>query len=247
MPDITVTFWGICTIIHADEEVERPRIVLVAAGENVIKQHPRLQGIQPHVARLHIPTSDIAAIGPLVVAYSAAGDWMRLDLDSVNVAISNATGNLEMEASCLPHLQALIGDKIDLPRGSTVAGGAAIACIFELSHGLLRGVKKKKGGAGLSVLTAQSDGDPVLSITPFGTTSPSTITLKPGARILITNLPEHEAGDNADDFLLHYLTLSMFPARAGIPSRVPCPIDETTDTAGLDIYVGPGCSNSNYP
>ena len=174
MPDITVTFWGICTIIHGQQEVETPRMVLVAARGDVIRKHRKLSGVKPHFARIHIPTSDIAAIGSLPVAYNTAGDWMRFDLDYVKVAIANATGNLEMEVSCLPHLQNFIGvDPLDPPTPATIEGGPAIACIFELQRGQLRAVRKTKGGAGLSVLTAQCAADPVLSITPFGNTTPS--------------------------------------------------------------------------
>mgnify|MGYP003576307916 CR=1 FL=1 len=256
--DITVTFWGICTVIH---EQDNPRIALVAARSDVIRDNCHLSGlgIDPHFARVHIRTADILAIGALPVRFSAgeltdsgAEEWMRFDLSYVSMKILNMTQPLEMKTSCLPHLLAM--GRFSGPDGPTVAtddGGTSVACVFELTNGLLSAHRKTERGAGISVLTSQVEGDPVLCFWPYGVPSAaSTITLRRGASMVITNLPDKAEGvDRPQDFLLHYLTMKTFPSEAGVltEANVQCPIEMGADDAGLGIYVGPGCSNSNYP
>jgi hypothetical protein len=256
--NVTVTFWGICTVIH---EEDNPRIALVAAREDVIRDNCHLadRGIDPHVARVHIRTHDILAIGSLPVAFSSgmitdsgAEDWMRFDLSYVRMKMLNMTQCLEMRTSCLPHLLAMGRFSApDVPTVATDDGGTSVACVFELTHGLLSAHRKAKDGAAISVLTSQVEGNPVLCFWPYGVPSAaSTITLRRGASIVITNLPDQKEGvDHPQDFLLHYLTLTTFPAAAGVPTEadVQCPVEMGIDDAGLGIYVGPGCSNSDYP
>jgi hypothetical protein len=255
--DINVTFWGICTVIR---EEGNPRIALVAAREDVIRDNCHLsdRGIDPHFARVHIRTRDIVAIGSLPVAFRArlltdnvAEDWMRFDLSYVGMKILHMTQSLEMSVSCLPHLLAMGHfSEADGPAVATDVGGTSMACVFELTHGLLSAYRTE-GGAAISLLTSQVERDPVLCFWPYGEPSRvSTITLRRGASIVITNLPDKAEGvDHPEDFLLHYLTLTTFPSDAGIATEadMQCPLAVDIEDADLELYVGPGCSNSNYP
>lgn len=253
MGEIHVTFWGICTGMGIHQEhgpSPAGRMVLVdASHHSTIEGNPHLAGkhIDPHFARLHIRADDIKGIGALPVFESPIDQWLRFDLRQVTVAIGNPEpGMLQTEYSCIPQLSKWAGPEIGQPNEAAVRGGPAMACIFPLTSGTIRGVATD-GGAAVSVLTSGTNGDPALSITPFGGTAVTTIVLRSGASILLTNLPHGLDGlDHENDFLLHYLTLETFPATVGHPSSTTChpsPVDD----GGLGLFVGPPCSNSNYP
>ena len=252
MGEITITFWGICTIIR--EEIESvwvpKRIVLVdASDEQTIAGNPHLanHGIVPHMAKLRIPTDAISALGPMPITSIPLHTGISLRLAHVRLAIPNAIETpLVDQANCLPHIGPI--EAVGSPLGVTLMGGPAIATIYELNSGTLAGFRKAEHGAGISVLTVQTNGDPVLTLTEFQTTQLTKFTLYSGAHVLVTNLPDMPGEDDHDeDFRLHYLTASVFPPVIGIPAEVDCPLDPNADDGGLGLYVGPGCSNSNYP
>jgi hypothetical protein len=251
MAEINVTFWGICTYIR-----DRRRFVLVNAGAEIIDNNPGLQGrgIDPHYARLHIHAEDIVSIGALPVN-EAPGGMLRFDLDQVTLAIANPELPAEVLADanmCAPHLSHYANEEIGPPNAATVTGGPSMAAFFDVVQGELRSFRKgTPDGACVNVLTSQTVGDPVLTITPFGTTSTSAITLRSGASILITNLPDPGTGADRDvDFLLHFLTADVIPTAAEYPKGTDysnCAVSTDLEDGGIDLYVGPGCSNTNYP
>jgi hypothetical protein len=243
--DITVTFWGICTYVEAYQ-----RMVLVNASREVIEHHPKLaeHSIDAHHARLHVRVGDVLGIGPLTVHEAGGAEYLRLNLHGVMLAIPNSAEPFLRDNHCLPHLDRDLGADLGPPRPATESGNATMACFFDLNGGKLSGYKTV-GGAGINVLTAATEGDPRLVIAPFQGAAPTEITLRSGASVVVTNLPD--LGKEADshwDFLLSYLTADEIPSKATFPEFVDCPPSPfKIDDAGIGLFVSAGCSNSNYP
>jgi hypothetical protein len=265
MPDITVTFWGICTYIR-----DRHRFVLVnAASREIIEDNPKLagRGIDPHFARLHIHPEDVIRIGALPIATIPGDGMLEMKLEQVLLTIANPALPTEVLAvnECVPHLSHYSNLELGPPNPSTVHGDATMAAFFDVPSGDLRGYRRhtndsdRRGyrkdvqdGSCVNVLTTETLGDPVLTITPFGGTFSTAITLRSGASVLITNLPNPEKGaDRDEDFILHFLTADTIPTDATFPRAgdafSTCPVRDDLEDGGIGLYVGPGCSNTNYP
>jgi len=266
MPAITVTFWGICTYI-----IDRHRFVLVNASSEVISSTPHLadKGIDPHFARLHIRIEDIVSIGPLPIVSTIADGFLRIRLDQVSLSIANPAVPqvLDVQNGCAPHLRDYKGTGELGPAAlATPEGGAAIACLFDVAQGVLQGLKRPPGndsdsgdpahhGEAVSVLTTETEGDPQLIITPFNGGLSMTITVRSGASVLVSNLPDPDAGgaDLPVDFLLNFLVADVVPQDATYPTssdEYSCPqpgSDQHIENGGIEQYLGPGCSNTNYP
>lgn len=247
MAGITVTFWGICTYITAQK-----RFVLVNASADVIAKNPKLSGIDPHFAQLHIRLEDIINVGPLPVDNAPGTGELRFALNQVALSIANPAPpqTLVEETGCALHLQTFGTIGADLFQGNSV-----LAASFDVNvaQGTLATYRKgTPDGACVNILSAETDGNPVISIAPFDHSTPSSITLRDGASVLITNLPDPNAGgaDHDNDFLLHFLIIDAIPPDATFPQGAnysDCPINLNVENGGIDMYVGPGCSNSNYP
>jgi hypothetical protein len=75
------------------------------------------------------------------------------------------------------------------------------------------------GGATQIVIEMQTDGPPMLSITPFRSTAPATNLTLDSDELLVANLEiDRQDDDPPFDYLLHYLT-----ERTGIPTRLAHP------------------------
>ncbi len=251
MPAITITFWGICTYLR-----EHERFVLVQASQAVIDGNPNLagKGIHPHHARLHLHSEDVVSIGPLSADSLPAG-MLVFDLDMVTLTIANPDLPAAVDADgndCAPHLRNFANGPLSEPTDDALHGGPSIAAALDVPSGALQSFRKdSESGACVNVLITQTIGDPMLSLTPFGSSTATTITLRPGASVLLSNLPHQgEGADRDEDFLLHFLTCTSFPPLPSFPSGegyTDCHVSHTLENGGIEQYVGPGCSNTNYP
>jgi len=257
MGELNVTFWGICTYIR-----DFRRFVLINAAEG---EHVAPGEIAGHHARLHIHGEDVLGFGPLPVADQVAG-MLRLKLEQVRLYVANPVLPSAVDASgntCVTHLSDYTnGQPLGMPSYASVVGNDTIAAFFDVVQGTLVGYRKvpppsdppppePPEGACVNVLMTQTIGDPVLIIAPFNGSNPMTITLRDNASILITNLPEIPGEDKDFDFLLNFRVCATPPTDPqfpppGQPFSGCCPSSNIED-GGIELYVGPGCSNTNYP
>jgi len=250
MANVTVTFWGICTYLRAFH-----RFVLVNASQGIIDRNPHLagKGITAHHARLHLHAEDIVAIGALRPD-ELPGGMLVFNLDMVELTFTNpdlpaavdAAGNL-----CAPDLDHYANGELGPLSNDAIKGGPSIAASFQVSAGTLQSFRRdKKSGACVNVLQCETVGDPILSITAVGDGASSTITLRSGASVLLTNLPRTPGDDKEVDFLLHFLAGESFPSDPKHPrgdDYCDCHVQTGLEDGGIEQYVGPGCSNTNWP
>ncbi|MGA8809962.1 MAG: hypothetical protein WB973_18980, partial [Thermoanaerobaculia bacterium] len=235
-------------------------VLVDASSRERIDAHEKLKdkGIDPHFARLHFHHQDVMRIGSLPVAPPNDTTGMLVfALDQVVLTITNPAPPLHVDATaaeCAPHLKDYIVGGIIPPNAEALHGGPAMAAFFDIPQGELHGYRRNdENGACMIVLTAQTAGDPILAITPFGATESTSITLRSGASVLVTNLPDPDAGgsDRDEDFLLYFLLTETIPTDPGYPKKDEafscCPVRSDLEDGGIELYVGPGCSNSVYP
>jgi hypothetical protein len=154
-----------------------------------------------------------------------------------------------------------------------VLGGGRAACYFDLSAGKVRS-ETVPGGATQVVIEIQTDGPPMLSITPFRSTAPATTLTLDSDELLVANLEiDRQDADPPFDYLLHYLT-----DRTGIPTRLtqptpgmgPTPPSSTQESVAKALHglarvvasgkptpqqlasinpndIGPSCADTRYP
>lgn len=165
--------------------------------------------------------------------------------------------------ACVTHLADYTNhQELGPPSVATVVGNDTIAAFFDVVQGTLQAYRKvppptdpkrdpNKEGACLNVLLAQTIGDPILVIAPFNGSNPMTITLRDGARVLLTNLPAKPDEDQDIDFLLNFRLCAKPPADPQIPIQgepfSTYPPSSSIEDGGIELYVGAGCSNTNYP
>lgn len=250
--DLRVYFLGICTHMEWHDTVPRymDRVVLynATAGDEIDGQP-----IQSHVPTLRIAVRDIIGQKSLVLPGTSGGivEWR---LDGVRVRIENATDPVDRDATfftCIPSLSKLVPD-IGVPSKAAVDDGVRelAACIFDVTGGTLYG-RANKQSAAFGFLETATDGDPVISITPFDdpTGEPGKLTLRPGAEISLSNVGATEKHDSAYDFYLHYRLAGRMPEHPRLPDPpttciVPAP-GHTWPPGFQSVDVG--CSNSIYP
>ena len=243
MPQVKVTFFGICT--HSVPQPGHWRVTLVNASQPVIDNHPVLKGfgIMQHLPAVRLLKSDFAGFmvdinlfqfGPKEVVVSLAG--ARLELNS-------ALGTLVDQTACMPRLGTwLTGVK----PGPAVTGSDATltACHFDFQAGTVAGTRFNH--ACMAKVTVATSGPPQLRITPFGSATTTVLFLNDGASIGVSNAPDPNDKDrnNPHHFLLHYLSADGFPAGTVTVAEGTCPL------AALIFLPAPAetpaCSNAKY-
>ncbi len=253
MGEITVYFVGICTFMQ-DVEGRAPgfsrRVVLVNAR---VPQVINETTIPPHIPTLRIAAGDleVSGVSPTTTG-SCVLEW---ELHGCKIDIANAIGNLTHDESfecCVPHLTALTPD-LGGPSPAVVLGAEAeqASCYFDVTAGELSAGLVAEG-ASVSVLKVRTAGDsPVLRVQRFRTEDPQEFRLRSGSQIAIMNVGrEGIAGDDTTDFLLHYNVAESIPDNAAVPTVPPTccrPLVPSYIFSGLQLGVGPGCSNASFP
>jgi hypothetical protein len=265
MPDpehsVKVQFYGICTHMAPQARATEPahwghRVVLVNASDPARWHHvPELGNVGAHMATLLIRREDLIAEAqarpwfPITYEDAVSVEWK---LDGVTISFADAVPTIPepVAGDCIPHLR----DRCDdLP----AAGPATFernpqwtACFFDFPASVLAG-KSINQGAAVGELTVGTSHEPMLQITPFAENEePLSFRIRNGAQITVANIPDDHDRDKDEDFYLHFLTASVFPAGMSTPpAELPrCPEIETNNRPrNLGDFTGPGCSNSNYP
>jgi hypothetical protein len=269
MGQVIVSFIGVCTYIRksaypdfAPADIAGRRWVLVNATQSIIENNPNLNrrtpAIDPHIPKLQLMDWQATLLeGEL--PFEPDGDTQVLDLTAgYSMSIINAIGDEidDSELVCMPSLKMLAPDLGYVGPAVLDPTPATTACVFDFQSGRLQGTQLRQNGAGVTLLTIDTDGDPILEILPFGGTAPSLFRLQnqrtelpPGVNVMSFPWGSGKV-DNPTDFYLHYLTAGTFPADATIQTQAltcaPCPF-----TYGLPpsftATAGPECSNSGYP
>ncbi len=239
---ITVRFTGICTHVLSGLAGPRHRMVLVRADEETyIREWQKT--IPPHIPTLRID-KEFSVEGPLDgLTPLKDGGWQFAGaaLQLEDVASQPYSPNLEIVIPLASR-----GGRLDPVNPDVVVHGQA-AGYFDIDRGAMTAAMTLQGAVITELRVAVDESRaPRLKVTPFGSRTPSWITLQPGAVIEV----EHTgtvAGDSHYDFLLHYL---IFPA---IPDDVVIPDEEVERKkkwkaqAKSDNDISAGCSNSQYP
>ncbi len=241
MTNIMVEFKGICTNFQA---VDPPngilppgvadRIVLVNADAGrIIDEHE----IPPHYAWLQLPT------GP------------SLRLEGCALAIANSIqiepiSYMPSYTGIVPNLTTLMGGTLGPPSQAVIAGNdpSLASCYFDFVSGTFYGCvipnPDPRMNAAQTRVVVETDGDPVLTLTPFPGSPMPPATFRPpsGSVLTIVHSAENETDDEMYHFLLSYLTAAVMPAAPVLPQDIlgdPC--------TSLTQLVSVACSNSTYP
>lgn len=252
--EVGVYFLGVCTHVWWEEppSVFTKRVVLV----NAIHDTPFPdKTILSHLATLSIAAADINRTKGIVLPEPVDGIvTLNLNRTGVRIQIANTTGidpwRDQSFRDCVPRLGVLTST-IGPPSKAAVDDGRPdlVSCIFAVTGGRLQGGSNGQGAA-FALLTAETNGNPLLHITPFGSETPGEIELRDNAQITIANIGATEVHDDQWDFYLHYKLAETMPTVRGLPDPSPCRGGNTppaqTWPPGFKS-VGPGCSNSAYP
>jgi hypothetical protein len=264
MPSVAVNFFGICTHLSKNQPnaPESPiwghRFVLPRANGTIIKQHEPLVkwGVNSHVSRLQIAASDITNTSTITNP-GLTSPVLRWLLEGVTLTIANPANQIKnLSADDMNNLQEFANQPLEAPGVVATAGDPLVTCAyFDFPTGTL--TVSGSVTATVTTLTVQTDGDPVLLATPFAAGMPVTILLRDGAQISVSNFPDADSlePDKNADFLLHYLTGSVFPSNPSFPKEPGnlVPLVTYNEPIGWraamnkTAFAGPGCSNSNYP
>jgi hypothetical protein len=235
--ELKIQFKGICVNFRQLDNPRLPvlhRVVLVNASlEMLIDEHE----IPPHFASIQLPTLTIPLAGSRL--------RVRNPLNLGCVYDSNYT--------TLPNLTALIseqdGTNLGLPSLPMMLGEnpALAACYFDVNSGIFSACND--GGSATTLLTIETDGDPILDQIPFATVPfPPPVAqplpgLTPGVPLTVQNVSSGEQPSQETEFhfYLSYLTAQQMPASPALP--LPLTLPPCLPAA----IAGPGCSNSNYP
>ncbi|MCU1245357.1 MAG: hypothetical protein JWN02_1267 [Acidobacteria bacterium] len=250
MGEVTIHFRGACTHFRGIVPGVPHRVVLVD-GMGVRFQlinwpdGPTNEPyeISPHlpivVERTAAPAPNGASNGPAGTTYrwrllSAPGAidysivYAGARLKIANVATSVLTYDPLFFEGSVPHLKDFVHR---YEYSSSVVYGGRAACYFDINTGTIspENIGSDDAPAWHTKVLIETDGDPVLRVTPFTVDFhetehavqawPTDITLSDGSDLYVNNLGLGCRGAGPDlDFMLHYLT-----AQAGIPERVTQP------------------------
>ena len=269
MGQVMFSFLGVCTYFSAMN-----RMVLANASQSVINSNPELSSVQPpvepHIARVQMfyeqMNENDPIIGPPGFPPSDRPNSYSFALNGFAISVQNPILNgVINRAEGLPHLGAQLVDPAKLGTPSplvTDEDPATASCYVDFSAGQIEGlVLPINNPPGISQLTIETDGDPVIVFRQFQTNLQWTVQLhndkvidgqQQPAGVNIVNFPaDGSKSDAPQDFYLQYLTTTPFPPIADI--RIPptplLPISRYSyNIHGIDTEdVDPGCSNSNYP
>jgi hypothetical protein len=265
-PQITFRFHGIGTIIDGLEQFVPPgtdvppaRLVIPNCSGPIIDNNPNLKGrrIDPHVAKLRLRNDQIRSISDKG-AFTEADGFSSMDLQGVTLTVANGIGHLTLNAPCLPRLEAQAVPSNNITQLADFVWNQdpdQASCYLNLTAGTVQGYTDN-GGAGISWSTIDTNGDPVLVITPFDQQQKIVVVLRqketqPFVDVKITNLPSDGKVDRDDDFLLSFLVANTFPQQTIIPAlgSLSCPPPPSLSHAfePFPSDVGPGCSNTWFP
>ena len=235
-----IHFVGICT--HLQETTTAGlgalhRAVLInASGANVVNT----MRIAPHFAKIKITSPNVNTTVPL--------NGVALTIETAgadSVTYDDSYGKI------IPSLRALMDgiETLSDPDPDLVVNGSwpAVAAYFNVRKGTFDACVDVHGAAvvGLTIVT---DGDLMLTATPFlNGTAPfeSPLNLGATADIVVENNSNEVAGTplTRDHFLLHYLLARNMPAVPQIPLSIN-PVRRCENPYSL---FNTGCSDSNYP
>ena len=252
MGEITVYFVGICTFMQDFEKHlpgVRRRVVLVNAR---IPQTINQTTIPPHIPTLRIAAGDLEVNG--VAATSKNDCVLEWQLHGCKIDVADALGELEHDKTfecCIPHLKILTPDASGVSVPVVLeAEPEEASCYFDLTAGELS-AGLIAGGAAVSALKVRTASEsPVLRVQKFRTDDVQEFRLRSGAEIALMNVGvEGMAGDDTTDFLLHYKVVNPVPDNAAVPTAPAACCGQLPQTyiIPLQLGVGPGCSNANFP
>jgi hypothetical protein len=271
MSDVIVQFFGICT--HVTTEDGSYRVILPKAGEERIAEHAPLrdQGVQPHVARLQILSTDLLPGLPESFAPQESNGYLTWELDGVWLSIRDAAAPRHTpvipEGDTFPRLCAFTRSDVKL-RGELEGGGNDAAlrdiadCIFTFPNVTPVPMRTNVGQADLRATVGVVTVDtprPAIVVQRFGGSDKVLIPVKAGTQITVFSYPTSaEVVDKNADFLLHFLSMTEVPTDYDLPPEGPwkeCTTEIVTNNApavpgSTEVgahFTGPGCSNSNYP
>ena len=240
MGTITIQFQGICVNFSQSAHPALPvkqRIVL----PRIDKHLPLLQNqlIPPHFAALSYPMSMVPPIPPTATVPDMMGTAiLPLTGGVLHVANPANTSFFHIDGSFanIPILTQLSEGTIGPPDEEVLFGANpfAAACWFDVNAGTI-GATTSATGEFQTIVTVETDGDPVLMWRPFPSVTWTEIEFPLlSGTVFVQNLALNEFNSEFH-FLLNYLTAADLPPIMGIPGSPP------------DAIGGPGCSNSNYP
>ena len=241
---ITIEFQGVCTNFQPSElngNVLPPgldRVVLVNADREITIDG-RL--IPPHKAWLQLPT------GPSIALAGCT-------LEIANPAQPGSLSYQPSYLSVIPNLTVLTAGANEIlgpPSPAVVSGNdpAVASCYFDFVSGAFSGCVNV--AAAVTRVLVETDGDPVLRLTPFPGSPmlPQTFQPPSGSTLRVIHAAENE--DQPFDFLLHYLTAATMPPDPPIAPPIsgpPCSTSTAASDVGIQkLVVISSCSNSTYP
>jgi len=234
MGELTIYFVGICTHVENQIEGVPHRVVLVHEEKSVV--------INRHTIHSHMPGIQLRPRD--VLAGSLPSSVLRQVLHVAN-ARGDAPSYDSLYRSAIPSLGELAGGRLKLDERVVTAKEHPATMYFDVKHGRFSACRVPHEASG-AVLRIETEGDPQLILTPMdGDREAVKIDLRSGAVVTIHN-GAFGAQDHVDaDFLLHYKIMERIPSRARFPRK---PMGEGLPILpDLEVELGPGCSNSNYP
>ena len=234
MGEITIYFVGICTHLQRVVEDVPHRVVLVHEEQDVTINGYKIRSHKPYF---------MLERGEVV-----SGELPR-EPRRVVLSIENGTGDApsyDDDYDCAVFsLSRLIDRNLPLNRAVAVERARPASVYFDVDHGDFT-AGFISGGATAARLTAETAGNPAISIAPMDGGATSLVEVTSGSVLIIQNDAGALSAHHDADFLLHYNLTESIPKDAKFPEKPPqCP--------GLEVFpipvneLGPGCSNSNYP
>lgn len=252
MSQVEIQFEGICVNFNRSDHEFLPvehRIVLINASTitnvwgNTIAPHLAGFSVGPDLTVPTIPlTGAVMKITNPIV--DSAGPSVTFDPSFAN----NVPSLTELTPGMTSHpsLSVLLGNNPNL-----------VACYFDVEFGTISSRQSVHGGF-MTVVTIQTNGDPMYELTPFATGLCSSQILQVGKQpatnqMFISNEETDVSQGRDSDFLLSYLVLSPPPSDqpnvpgATSPGSTINRKSEIAASLGLFGMTEVGCSNSAYP
>jgi hypothetical protein len=213
----TIRFAGICThfrdvvpgvphrVVLADATAFRfGRVQLEWSGET------KAFYLIPHFPFLRTPKN----VDQLVVPEVMTGGYLY---GGSRMQIANAVGE-GLTYETFDETPSILGFVPEYAYSEDVVVGGRAACYFDLFKGKVQ-TETLVNGVTRVLIVVETDGPPVLEVTPFAPGARPTLLTLDAEELLVANLEVDRADDDPHfDYLLHYLT-----ARTGIPTLLSQP------------------------
>ena len=236
MGKLTVYFVGICSHIKDNQSGEVPHRVVLHNWSKDDEINGRF--IKEHRAALKILPQNLLG----------GGEAVDIPLAGVTITVNGTAPEPTYEDNlrpCLPHLKDFVSGPMQLSDEVVNGKKANLVAAYFDANGHFKARKGEKGCA-ITIMTVDTNGNPVVQLTNFDGTTQPPIELTDHARIQIENIePGPSTIENDWDFLVHFKIFTTIP----VDTRVPTKVDGCKPAEGVPYppTVGPGCSNSAYP